>query len=203
MNTGRYTFVLDIPPNFQRDVLARRSPSVQLAVDATAMMQAGIGSGYALQIVNTEVAQFVARTEVAPPPGVNLAVRIAFNPNVTTSWFMSIMAIINNITMLAIILAGAAIIREREHGTMDHLLVMPLTPFEIAMAKVWANGLVITVAVGLSLAIVVRVIWASRSPARSRCSCSASRSTCSSPPRSASCSAPSRARCRSSASSTS
>jgi ABC-2 type transport system permease protein len=158
MNTGRYTFVLDIPPDFQRDVLARRSPSVQLAVDATAMMQAGIGSGYALRIVNAEVAQFVARTEVSPPPGVNLAVRIAFNPNVTTSWFMSIMAIITNITMLAIILAGAAIIREREHGTMDHLLVMPLTPFEIAMAKVWANGLVITVAVGLSLALVVRVI---------------------------------------------
>jgi ABC-2 type transport system permease protein len=71
---------------------------------------------------------------------------------------MSIMAIITNITMLAIILAGAAIIREREHGTMDHLMVMPLTPFEIAMAKVWANGLVITVAVGLSLALVVRVI---------------------------------------------
>jgi ABC-2 type transport system permease protein len=146
MNTGQYTFVLDIPPN------------LQLAVDATAMMQAGIGSGYALQIVNAEVAQFVARTEVSPPPGVTLAVRIAFNPNVTTSWFMSIMAIITNITMLAIILAGAAIIREREHGTMDHLMVMPLTPFEIAMAKVWANGLVITVAVGLSLALVVRVI---------------------------------------------
>jgi len=158
MNTGKFTFVLDIPPNFQRDVLARRSPSAQLAVDATAMMQAGIGSGYALQVVNREVVQFVTRTEAAAPPTVNLAVRIAFNPNVTTSWFMSIMAIITNITMLAIILAGAAIIREREHGTMDHLMVMPLTPFEIAMAKVWANGLVITVAVGLSLAIVVRVI---------------------------------------------
>ncbi len=158
MNTGQYTFVLDIPPRFQADVLARRSPSVQLAVDATAMMQAGIGAGYALQIVDAEVAQFVTRTEAAAPPAVNLAVRIAFNPNVTTSWFMSIMAIITNITMLAIILAGAAIIREREHGTMDHLMVMPLTPFEIAMAKVWANGLVITVAVGLSLAIVVRVI---------------------------------------------
>ncbi len=158
MNTGQYTFVLDIPPNFQRDVLARRGPSVQRAVDATAMRQAGIGSGSALQIVHPEVAQFISRTEAAPPPAVDLAVRIAFNPNVTTSWFMSIMAIITNITMLAIILAGAAIIREREHGTMDHLMVMPLTPFEIAMAKVWANGLVITVAVGLSLAIVVRVI---------------------------------------------
>ena len=70
------------------------------------------------------------------------------------------MGIINNVTMLAIILAGAAIVREREHGTMDHLLVMPLTPFEIAMSKVWANGLVITVAVGLSLYLVVRVLAA-------------------------------------------
>ncbi len=158
MNTGQYTFVLDIPPNFQRDVLARRSPSIQVNVDATAMTQAGIGAGYASQIVTGEVAEFVARTEAVPPPAVNLAVRIVFNPNLTTSWFMSVMAIITNITMLAIILAGAAVIREREHGTMDHLLVMPLTPFEIAMAKVWANGLVITVAVGLSLAMVVRVI---------------------------------------------
>jgi len=93
-----------------------------------------------------------------PLSTVNLDVRIVFNPNLTTAWFTSVMAIINNITMLAIILAGAALVREREHGTMDHLLVMPLTPFEIAMAKVWANGLVITVAVGLSLYIVVRTI---------------------------------------------
>ncbi|HUI97507.1 MAG TPA: ABC transporter permease [Xanthobacteraceae bacterium] len=158
MNTGQFTFVLDIPPNFERDVLAGRTPSVQLNTDATAMMQGGIGSAYVVQIVNTEVAQFVAHTEAAPPPPVDLAVRIVFNPNLTTSWFLSVMGIISNITMLAIILAGAAVIREREHGTMDHLLVMPLTPFEIAMAKVWANGLVITVAVGLSLAVVVRGI---------------------------------------------
>jgi len=97
-------------------------------------------------------------------------VRIAFNPNVTTAWFTSVMGIINNITMLAIIMSGAAIIREREHGTMDHLLAMPLTPFEIAIAKVWANGLVITVAVGLSLYIVVRTILSIPSLARSRCS---------------------------------
>jgi ABC-2 type transport system permease protein len=89
---------------------------------------------------------------------VNLAVRIEFNPNITTAWFTSVTSIINNVTMLAIILAGAALIREREHGTMDHLLVMPLTGFEIAMAKVWANGLVITIAVALSLYGVVRML---------------------------------------------
>jgi ABC-2 type transport system permease protein len=158
MNRGRYTFVVDIPPNFQRDVLGGRQPALQINVDATAMVQAGLGSGYAQQIITTEITDFLSHSEGVPLSPVNLDVRIAFNPNITTAWFTCVMGIINNVTMLAIILAGAAIIREREHGTMDHLLVMPLTPFEIAMSKVWANGLVITAAVGLSLYIVVRTI---------------------------------------------
>ncbi len=156
MNRGAYTFVLDIPPHFERDVLAGRSPNMQINVDATAMVQAGLGSGYAQQIVSQEIADFVSRREGTPPPQVNLVTRIAFNPNMTTAWFTSVMGVINNITMLAIILAGAAVVREREHGTMDHLLVMPLTPFEIAMSKVWANGLVIACAAALSLYLVVR-----------------------------------------------
>jgi ABC-2 type transport system permease protein len=158
MNSGKFTFVVDIPPNFQRYVLAGRRPELQINVDATAMVQAGLGSGYAQQIISTEISDFVSRAEGTGPSPVNLGVRIAFNPNLTTAWFMSVMAIINNITMLAIILAGAAVVREREHGTMDHLLVMPLTPFEIALSKVWANGLVIAVAVGLSLYLVMRMM---------------------------------------------
>ena len=160
MDTGKYTFIIDIPPNFERDVKARRGPKLQVNVDATAMVQAGIGSGYATQIITSEINDYLTRTEGAVLPPVNLVVRIAFNPNVTTAWFTSVMGIINSVTMLAIILAGAAVVREREHGTMDHLLVMPLTPFEIAMSKIWANALVITVAVGLSLTFVVRGLLA-------------------------------------------
>ena len=155
MNSGRFTFVVDIPPHFERDLLGRRNPSLQLNVDATAMVQAGLGSTYVQQIISTEVDKVLSRTEGAALSPVELAVRIGFNPNVTTAWFTSVMAIINSITMLAIVLSGAAVMREREHGTMDHLLVMPLTPFEIAMAKIWANALVIAIATGLSLYIVV------------------------------------------------
>jgi ABC-2 type transport system permease protein len=158
MNKGTYTFVIDIPANFQQDVLGGRRPGLQIDVDATAMVQAGLGSGYAQQIITTEIADFLSNSEGVPLSTVNLDVLISFNPNITTAWFTSVMGIINNVTMLAIILSGAAIVREREHGTMDHLLVMPLTPFEIAMSKVWANGLVIAVAVGLSLYLVVRLM---------------------------------------------
>ncbi|MGA3303513.1 MAG: ABC transporter permease [Methylovirgula sp.] len=171
MDTGRYTFVIVIPPHFERDVLAGRMrqpdeawATTQVNVDATAMVQAGLGSQYVQQILTTEIQNFIshnegdflAQGEGVPMSPVTLAVRILFNPNAESSWFVSVMGIINNVTMLAIILAGAAVVREREHGTMDHLLVMPVTPFEIAMAKIWANGLIITVAVALSLWIVVR-----------------------------------------------
>lgn len=156
MNAGRYTFVIDIPPHFERDVLGGREPGLQINVDATAMVQAGLGAGYLQQIITTEIDNFLSHTEGTPLTPVNLDVRIAFNPNVETSWFSSVMGVINSITMLAIVLAGAAVVREREHGTMDHLLVMPLTPFEIAISKIWANSLVILVAVALSLYFVLR-----------------------------------------------
>ncbi len=68
------------------------------------------------------------------------------------------MAVINNITMLTVVLTGAALIREREHGTIEHLLVMPVTPAEIMIAKIWANGLVIVVVAALSLWFVVHSV---------------------------------------------
>ena len=156
MDVGSYTFIIDIPPGFERDAVAGRRPAIQLNVDATAMTQAGIGAGYAQQIILSEARRYLAGSDSVPADPVNLAIRIAFNPNLSTAWFNSIMGIINNVTMLAIILAGAAIVREREHGTMDHLLAMPVSPVEIALAKVWANGLIIAVSVVLSLYVVVR-----------------------------------------------
>jgi ABC-2 type transport system permease protein len=174
MNAGRYTFVIDMPPNFEKYVLGGRKPEVQVNVDATAMVQAGLGSDYAQQIIMTEIQDFLSHKEGVPLSPVNIDVRVMFNPNIDTAWFTSVMGIINNITMLGIILAGAAIVREREHGTMDHLLVMPLTPFEIAMSKVWANSLVITIAAGVSLYLVVRTQFSMfRFSARFRCLCSA------------------------------
>ena len=160
MNTGKYTFVIDLPPHLERDVLGKRAPTLLVAVDATAMVQDVIGAGYIQQIVTREIDDFLARHQIVAATPVTLSVRIAFNPNAMTAWFTSVMGIINSVTMLAIILAGAAVVREREHGTMDHLLVMPVSPFEIAMSKILANSLVVTVAVGLSLYFVVEKLLA-------------------------------------------
>lgn len=156
MDAGIYTFVLDIPPDFQRDVLAGRTPSIQLNVDATRMSQSFIGNSYVQSIVNGEVAAFVQGHRAVTTLPVELEVRARFNPNLSSVWFGSVMELINSITMLSIILTGAALIREREHGTIEHLLVMPLTPFEIMSAKVWAMGLVVVAVATASLVFIVQ-----------------------------------------------
>ncbi|MBK1641203.1 hypothetical protein CKO12_04800 [Chromatium okenii] len=156
MDAGVFTFVLDIPPDFQRDVLAGRSPVIQLNVDATRMSQAFTGSSFVQQMVLGEVGEFVQGYRGSAPVPVELALRIRFNPNLEQSWFGALMEIINNVTLLSIILTGAALIREREHGTIEHLLAMPVTPAEIMLAKVWSMGLVVLLAAGVALVFVVQ-----------------------------------------------
>jgi len=155
LDDGRDTFVLDIPPKFQADVSAGRAPTVQVNIDATAVLHAGIGANDIQQIISSEAGKFYYGTDSQPDPPVALRLRVAFNNNLESSWFMGVAWLINNLTLLSAMVSGAAVIREREHGTLEHLLVMPLSPFEIAMAKVWANGLVIMIAVGLSIWIVL------------------------------------------------
>lgn len=160
MDAGMDVFALVIPSGFQRDVLAERQPTIQLNVDATRMSQAFTGSGYISSIVSDEIQGFVQRYRADDTPPIELAMRARFNPQLNQSWFGSIMEVIDNVTMLSIILTGAALIRERERGTIEHLLVMPVTPFEIMVSKVWAMGLVVLAATGLALAVVVEGLLA-------------------------------------------
>ncbi len=156
LDVGLYTFVLDIPSDFQRDVLAGHRPTIQINIDATRMSQAFIGNSYIQNIITGEVADFVQghRTIITLPA--ELEVRMRFNSNLDPMWFGAVMQVINSVTMLSIILTGAALIREREHGTIEHLLVMPLTPFEIMMAKVWSMGLVVAIVATASIVFVVQ-----------------------------------------------
>ncbi len=152
LDAGLYTFVVTIPAGFEKDIIAHRSPSLQLNIDATRMTQAGIGAGYIGQIVNAEVSRFLHHDVPLP---VAVVTRMKYNPNLEGSWFGGIMEIISQISLLSIILTGAAMIREREHGTLEHLMVMPLRPFEIILAKIWSMGIVVLIATAVSLFAVV------------------------------------------------
>ncbi|MEP3329135.1 ABC transporter permease [Sedimentitalea sp.] len=158
MNNGDYVFVLSFPPRFEADVLAGLQPTLQLNVDATAMVQAGNGTVFLQEIITSEIMKFVAGDDTSSSLPIDLIVTAQFNPNLQSTWFSSVMQVINNITILSVLLTGAALIREREHGTIEHLLVMPVTPSEIMLAKIWANGLTIIIGAVLSLWLVVQGI---------------------------------------------
>lgn len=158
MELARYTFVIDIPPGFQADIMAGRPTVVQLNVDATAMGVAGAGASYIRHIILRELGAFLldGRPGELAAGDVKIVTRAKFNPNLEARGFQGAMSLTNNITLMAILLTGAALIREREHGTIEHLLVMPLRPVEIMLAKVWANGLIVILAAFLSFYIVLQ-----------------------------------------------
>ena len=155
MNSQRFLFVIEIPPKFQEDVLSGRQASAEIDVDATASAQAFNGMTYIQNVIQNYVAQFVSQREGLPGAPVKVITRAKFNPNYKSSWFTSVMQIISNLTMITVILTGAALIREREQGTVEHLLVMPVVPAEIMLSKILANGLVVLIATALSLKFVV------------------------------------------------
>lgn len=157
LDEGKYTFVIDIPPKFQHDLIKGGTPTVEVITDATAMSQAGRGPSYIQKIIMREVQPFwPGRNNPNNRELVKLVARARFNPNYQQGWFVAVNQIINNISVLAIFLTGAAVLREREHGTIEHLLVMPLRPAELMFSKIWANGLVVIVAAMASLFLVVK-----------------------------------------------
>jgi ABC-2 type transport system permease protein len=156
MDAGRFLFVVAVPPGFERDIRAGRAPEIQVLIDATAMRQAGIGARYITSILSTEIRRFAIGADLAERTPVDLVVRSAFNPNRDNVQFAGVVSLIGQIMWLSTILTGAAMIREREHGTIEHLLAMPLAPLDIAVAKIWANAAVVLLAAGLALTFILQ-----------------------------------------------
>jgi len=155
IDKGKYTFIVVIPSSFEKNILSKKSPDIQVNIDATRMTQAGIGSQYIQKIISQELQNFLLKTQETQSTNLEIITRFKYNPNLTSSWFGSINEVINNIIMLSILLSGASLIREREHGTIEHLLVMPLNAVEIMLSKILAVTLVVLLSVVFSLFFMV------------------------------------------------
>ncbi len=94
MDSGQYIFVIEIPPRFEADTLAGRSPSVQILVDATAMTQAGLGAAYFQQIFAQETLDFLHARGLLEALPVQVESRMHFNPNAQSAWYTSVMQIV-------------------------------------------------------------------------------------------------------------
>jgi ABC-2 type transport system permease protein len=156
LDSGTLTFVVIIPSGFEKGIIKGQTSALQLNIDATRMSQAGVGTGYIGQIVSSTVQRFFnipGQTAL-----VELVTNFQYNPNLEGIYFGSINEIISNVMMLAILLSAAALIREKEHGTIEHLLVMPVTANEIILSKIWSTALVILIGVSVSLIVVVQLL---------------------------------------------
>lgn len=158
MDRGLYTFAIDIPEDFEKDILAGKSPTIQLNIDATRLSQAFAGNGYIQSMLYKEVNNYLSRESPQSSNPVPLVERTAFNPSREGSWFWAILQIINNVTLISIVLTGAALIREREHGTIEHLLVMPVTAAELMLSKIWPMILAVLVSSIFSLEVIVAIL---------------------------------------------
>lgn len=156
MDRGEIMFALAFPPDFAAGAIAGKSPVAQLLADATAVSQAQLGADYIRNIVQSEARAFLTGSPDGPTPQLRLELRRAFNPNGNPVWFKAMSSLLNQLSLLTIALTGAAMLREREHGTIEHLMVMPLTPVEVALSKVLATMVVVLVAFIGSLLFVVQ-----------------------------------------------
>lgn len=155
LDASLYTFVIVIPSNFEKKLISGKQPEIQVNIDATRITQAGIGAGYIQQIINQEINNYFIGVQAKRPLPISIITRMKYNPNLTSKWFGGVMEIISKISLLSIILTGAALIREREHGTLEHLMVMPLNAAEIILAKIWSMGVVVLISASFSLIFVV------------------------------------------------
>ena len=156
MDRSEYTFVIHIPGGFQKDVLAGGSPVVRIDIDATAAGHAKLGTTYLTRIITNEIYTYLHGSQKQAALPIELNTRVSYNQNRENSWFMSLVFLNHMITLLSIILPAAALIKEKERGTVEHLLVMPLVPLEITLAKVWANSFIIATGAMLSLLFAVK-----------------------------------------------
>jgi ABC-2 type transport system permease protein len=165
LDFGEAVVLLDIPPRFQEQLVSGESTAVQMQVAATHSPQGLSAAGYGARIVGEFGLEASARTMGLSAnggfslPTVRSDHRVWYNQNQDESWFMSISEVLTITTIFSVLLPAAALVRERERGTVEQLLVAPLTPFQIMFPKVVAMTLVILAGTAMSLFGILHAIF--------------------------------------------
>lgn len=144
IDSKRALLVVQIGPNFERDLTQGREADVQAIADGRNSNTAGVALAYLGAAVDSFNAQWRANHGQQGPP-VQMAVRAWYNPNLETRWNM-IPGMIGTLTLLqTMLLTAMSVAREREEGTFDQLLVTPFSPGEIMAGKALPSMFVGTV----------------------------------------------------------
>jgi len=161
LDQGEALVVLDIPPKFQHDLLQGKPTAVQVQVDASNTILGTLAASYSAQIIGQYGFDAALKRmgltgeDLETVPMLDDRHRVWYNPNQKDAWFMSISELLTVITVLAMMLPAAAAVREKERGTIEQLLVSPLTPMQILLPKVISMTLVILLGTALSLWLIL------------------------------------------------
>jgi len=135
LDRGTAVVGLHVPTGYAEQLLAGEGPSVQLVVDGTNSNTATVAQGYAAKIAQEMGARPLSGSGRSPPPGIELSARAWFNPSLESRVY-NVPAVIGVIVLLmCLLLTAMAVVREREIGTLDQLLVSPLSAAEIMLGK--------------------------------------------------------------------
>ncbi|MEJ8567202.1 ABC transporter permease [Elongatibacter sediminis] len=165
LERGEAMVALDIPEGFEASLYRGQPTSVQMQIDTTNTVLGLLASSYGQQIAG-QFSLDVAKTQQGLAPDGDVAGpfvldehRVWFNPNQKDSWFMSVSELLTVITLFAMMLPAAAMVREKERGTIEQLLVSPLSAFQVMFPKILAMTLVILILTALSLGLVLKGIF--------------------------------------------
>ena len=154
LEQGEVQFVVNIPPNFTRDLQRGDRPSLLVEADATDPVAISGGLASLSQVMNTALmADFkgpLAHLAPAPPP-IDMRVHALYNPEALSAYNIVPVLMGVVLTMTLVMITALAITRERERGTMENLLAMPLRPTEVLIGKIIPYVFVGYIQVGIIL----------------------------------------------------
>ncbi|MEW6326561.1 MAG: ABC transporter permease [Thermodesulfobacteriota bacterium] len=162
LDSGKASMAVVIPPDFQRKVSGNTEAKIQVITDGTISMSATIAIAYVAQIASSysievlEKQGMVTRSTFENLPLIDERLRVEFNPNILSSWFTSLLELLNMFTMVSLLLTAAAMVREKEYGTLEQLLASPLRPGEIFMAKIIPTIIIVLSLSFLSIFLVLK-----------------------------------------------
>jgi ABC-2 type transport system permease protein len=168
LDSNKVDVVVRVLPGFERDIQRGRSTAVQILINGTNSNTASIVSGYASSIVAGFAAQVMqeqnrnrlaarmAKTPIhAGVPQLNLQSRVWFNPDLLSRNYFVPGIVVNIIMQITLMLTAMAIVREKEIGTMEQLMVTPIRPIELMLGKTLPFALVGLVDTFLVIAVAL------------------------------------------------
>lgn len=166
LDQGRAMLVLSVPPQFGKQLATGHPTSIAMQVDTTNSVLGFLATSHAQQIVSqfgleSAMQRLGMGADAAHSlPNVQNDIRVWYNPNQEDSWFMGVAEMLNIATVFAVLLPAAAMVREKERGTVEQLIVSPLSPFGILFPKVVSMTGVILCGVALSLFLILIPLFA-------------------------------------------